>query len=131
MAEYEFLQFPAEAVQVDEAMVGGLPGSAHRVFEALRERGPLTHSQLRDATSMPARTVRFAVQRLKRHGLVDSLHSLRDCRVCYFFVSGRHVGPDALQAARRRAAEAARRGRFVERIGSVRSESAWRPAPSG
>lgn len=103
--EYEFLHFPAEAVQVDRFRFGRLPESARRVFEAIMEAGPLTHAELRDRTDMPPRTVRYALKRLKDEGFVDARCSLRDCRTCYFFVHQKCVGMEALDEARRKAAE--------------------------
>jgi DNA-binding transcriptional ArsR family regulator len=114
MGEYEFLHFPSEAVLVDEDHLGRLPGSARRVFGAVREEGPLTHADLRHSTGLPPRTIRFAVKRLREEGLVDARSSLRDCRTCYFFVSREHVEGGALEDARVRAQEAVRMGRLVE-----------------
>jgi DNA-binding Lrp family transcriptional regulator len=116
MAEYEFLHFPAEAVKVDEAQFAALPESARRVFEAVKENGPLTHAGLRAATNLPPRTVRFAVKRLKDEGFIDTRCSLRDCRTCYFFVSRRCVEESALEAARKRAEDAIKAGRLVEQV---------------
>lgn len=116
MTEYSFLQFPADAIQVDPKIVDTLPGSARRVLDAVRERGPLTHNELGLATGLPPRTIRYAVRRLKDHGILESLSSLRDCRTCYFFVSRRHIRPEALEDARSRADEASRQGRLVERV---------------
>lgn len=116
MTEYSFLQFPAEAVQVDPKIVDNLPGSARRVLDAVRERGPLTHNELGLATGLPPRTIRYAVRRLKDHGVLESLSSLKDCRTCYFFVSRRHIRPEALEEARVRADEASKNGRLVERV---------------
>ncbi|MES2155048.1 MAG: winged helix-turn-helix domain-containing protein [bacterium] len=131
MTEYSFLQFPADAVQVDPRIVENLPGSARRVLDAVRERGPLTHNELGLATGLPPRTIRYAVRRLKDHGVLDSLSSLRDCRTCYFFVSKRHIRPEALEQARIRAEEAGRLGHLIERVVAPGSRPAgmWgRPA---
>lgn len=114
--EYEFLHFPADQVHVDPVVFGKLPASAQKVFEAIKAGGPMSHAALREATGMPARTIRFAVKRLREEGLVDTRCSLRDCRTCYFFVDKRCVGLDALEEARRRAEEAAREGRFIEKV---------------
>ncbi|MEA3189439.1 MAG: hypothetical protein QOD77_21 [Thermoplasmata archaeon] len=116
MPEYEFLRFPAEQVQVDPITLGKLPDSAQRVFGVVRERGPLTHTDLRQSTGMPARTIRFAVKRLKDEGLIDARCSLKDCRTCYFFVSPRHVGAPALEDNRRRAQEAIKAGKLIEHV---------------
>ncbi|MHB8633178.1 MAG: hypothetical protein ACYDBQ_04305 [Thermoplasmatota archaeon] len=129
MAEYAYLRFPAESVHVDPVRYGALPESARRVFEALRERGPLTHNELREATTLPARTIRFAVKRLKDNQLIASLSSLRDCRKCYFYVDKRCVGDEALEAARSAAQEAVRQGRFVEWVGTPSVAGDVRPAP--
>jgi DNA-binding transcriptional ArsR family regulator len=116
MAEYEFLRFPADAVRVDEDRFGRLPGSAQRVFDAVRGDGPLTHADLRRRTGLPPRTIRFAVKRLREEGFVDARSSLKDCRTCYFFVSRDCVEHGALEDARERAQEAARSGRLVEQV---------------
>ena len=96
MDEYRFLHFPAEAVHVDPFEFQILPASAQKVFEACRDQGPLTSAELHEATGMPARTVRYAIKRLKDEGLLDTRCSLRDCRTCYFFVHRRCVGVDAM-----------------------------------
>ena len=116
MGEYEFLHFPAEAVHVDDDRLGRLPGSAQRVFGAVRQEGPLTHADLRHRTGLPPRTIRFAVKRLREEGLVDARSSLRDCRTCYFFVSKEFVEDGALEDARERAQEAGRNGRLIEQV---------------
>ncbi len=100
MDEYRFLHFPAEAVHVDFRRFGRLPDSAQRVFEAIRDGGPLTHTELHERTQIPPRTIRFAIKRLKEEGFIDTRCSLRDCRTCFFFVHKRCVGIEALQAAR-------------------------------
>lgn len=124
MAEYAYLRFPPESVRVDAERYEALPESARRVFEALKQRGPLTHNELREATTLPARTIRFAVKRLKDQQLVASLSSLRDCRKCYFYVDRRCVSDEALAAARESAQDAVRQGRFVEWVGTP-------PVPNG
>ena len=101
--EYEYLHFPADAVHVDFRVFQRLPESAQRVFDVIRDGGPLTSAELRERTGMAPRTIRFAVKRLRDDGLVDTRCSLRDCRTCYFFVHERCVGVEALEEARRRA----------------------------
>ena len=100
MAEYAYLHFPADAVRVDPVRFAKLPPSARAVFEAVKSKGPLTHADLQAATTLPPRTIRFAVQRLKAEGFLDTRCSLRDCRTCYFFVARKCVGVAALEAAR-------------------------------
>lgn len=100
VAEYAFLHFPQKAVPVDPVRLARMPLSAQRVFAACEAAGPLTAAQLRERTGMPARTVRYAVQRLREEGVMDTRCSLRDCRTCFFFVHGRCDGVAALDAAR-------------------------------
>ena len=71
---------------------GDLPPSAEHVLDVLGRRGPLTHKDLVAATSMPARTVRFALARLRASGRVAWRWSLRDARQRVYFVPP----PDAL-----------------------------------
>jgi len=103
VGEYDFLHFPAAAVVVEPMLFAALPVSAQKVFEAVRDFGPLTHAQLREMTEIPPRTIRFAVARLKKEGLLDTRCSLQDCRTCYFFVDKRCIGLEALQAAQEQA----------------------------
>ena len=116
MAEYAFLHFPADAINIDPERYHSLPDSARRVFTAIREKGPISHSGLREATALPPRTIRFAVKRLRTEGLVDSRLSLKDSRTCFFFVKKDWIGADAIDAARKAAAEAAGQGRLIEQV---------------
>lgn len=61
-----------------------LPPSALVVLDLLAARGPLTHKQLVEAAPIPARTVRFALSRLKEAGHVEERHSFRDSRQSYY-----------------------------------------------
>lgn len=64
----------------------GLPPSAEDVFELLALEGPLTHRELVEYTDMPARTVRYAVRRLKEADCLGERVNLKDCRQRFFFV---------------------------------------------
>lgn len=61
-----------------------LPPSALVVLNVLETRGPLTHKELIQAAPIPARTVRFALARLKEAGRVEERHSFRDSRQSYY-----------------------------------------------
>ena len=63
-----------------------LPPSAERVLDVLVRRGPLTHKDLVAATGMPARTLRFALARLRGSGCVHWRWSLRDARQRLYFL---------------------------------------------
>ncbi len=87
-------------LRVREDAAGHLPPSAHRIFGLLRDAGALTHAQIALRTGMPARTIRFAVRRLREQGLVSSIPSLRDCRTCYLFVNRESAGAPAPEPLR-------------------------------
>lgn len=86
MADLPTLRVPAEAIGIDEASQSRLPESARRVLDAVIRFAPVTHADLRDLTGIPARTIRYAVRRLRDEGIIDSRCSLQDCRTCYFFI---------------------------------------------
>lgn len=64
-----------------------LPPSAEVVLQVLAANGPLTHKALVEATPIPARTVRFALQRLVEAGRVHEKPSFRDSRQSYYRVA--------------------------------------------
>jgi DNA-binding MarR family transcriptional regulator len=57
-----------------------LPPSAKLVAKSLEYNDSLTQSQLADETLLPARTVRYALNRLEDVGVVDSRFSFSDAR---------------------------------------------------
>jgi DNA-binding transcriptional regulator GbsR (MarR family) len=63
-----------------------LPPSAEEVYELLALEGPMTHRELVEYTEMPARTVRYAVRRLKEIDCLGERVNLKDCRQRFFFV---------------------------------------------
>ncbi|MFQ5837681.1 MAG: hypothetical protein ACE5HJ_02730 [Thermoplasmata archaeon] len=76
-----------------------MPRSALAVARTLKD-GPLTREQVKSRTGLPDRTLRFAIARLRRVGIVDERRSLRDARRKLFFLVGEGEG------AGRRAQEA-------------------------
>lgn len=50
----------------------------------LATRGPLTHKDIVTSAPIPARTVRFALARLRREGRIVERLSLRDSRQSYY-----------------------------------------------
>lgn len=76
-----------------------LPPSAITVLGLLAERGPLTHKGLVDAAPIPARTVRFALARLKGEGRVLERPSFRDSRQSYYVLATGDVATEATLAA--------------------------------
>ena len=61
-----------------------LPPSAITVLGLLSTRGPLTHKDIVAQAPIPARTVRFALHRLREEGRVVERLSLRDSRQSYY-----------------------------------------------
>lgn len=86
------------AAPADDPPLHGLPASARAVYTTLEERGPLTHRDLLAATGMPARTVRYAVSRLKEAGVIGARCNLNDCRQCYFYVARQCPGEGAARS---------------------------------
>jgi DNA-binding MarR family transcriptional regulator len=60
--------------------VADLPPSAKLVAKVLEYDGPLTQCQLAEETLLPARTVRYALNRLEEIDVVDSRFSFNDAR---------------------------------------------------
>lgn len=68
-----------------------LPPSAVTILGLLASRGPSTHKDLIDAARIPARTVRFALARLKEEGRVRERPSFRDSRQSYYVLATAEV----------------------------------------
>jgi transcription initiation factor IIE alpha subunit len=64
-----------------------LPPSAITVLGLLSTRGPLTHKDIVAAAPIPARTVRFALARLREQGRIVERLSLRDSRQSYYSIA--------------------------------------------
>lgn len=76
-----------------------LPPSAVTVLGLLATRGPSTHKDLIEIAPIPARTVRFALQRLKDAGRVLERPSFRDSRQSYYILATGDVATEASLAA--------------------------------
>lgn len=57
-----------------------LPPSAKLIAKVLEIDSPLTHTELVEESLLPDRTVRYALDRLERAGLVDARTNYRDTR---------------------------------------------------
>lgn len=79
---------PALAPAEVAARLAALPRSAQAVYALLETRGPQTSDGIAHLAGMPARTVRYALQRLRHEGVVGARCSLLDCRQCWFFAVG-------------------------------------------
>lgn len=74
-------QEAAEAdATADWETVASLPASAKLVARTLGYQGPLTGTGLADATRLPPRTVRYAVDQLESADVIDVRPALSDAR---------------------------------------------------
>lgn len=84
-----------------------LPASAVTILGLLASRGPSTHKALVEAAPIPARTVRYGLQRLLEEGRVLERPSLRDSRQSYYLLA---IGDVAAEATLLSGAEGAAQG---------------------
>ena len=63
-----------------------LPPSAKLVAKVLETDAPLSQGQLAEASLLPDRTVRYALNRLEESDLVGSRYSYRDARKQVYFL---------------------------------------------
>jgi DNA-binding MarR family transcriptional regulator len=63
-----------------ESDVSSMPPSAKLVYKTLQYEGPLTQSQLAEASLLPQRTVRHALTKLEAAGAVEESVYLMDAR---------------------------------------------------
>lgn len=77
-----------------------LPASAVTVLGLLAHRGPLTHKQLVAAAPIPARTVRYALARLRDQGRVIERPNWSDSRQSYYLLPTGDLATEATLLAR-------------------------------
>lgn len=65
-----------------------LPPSAKLVATVLDGSEPLSQGELAEATLLPDRTVRYAINRLDDADLIDNRYSFRDARKQVYFLRG-------------------------------------------
>lgn len=63
-----------------ESAVASLPPSAKLVYKTLQYEGPMTQSQLADASLLPQRTVRHALKKLEGVNAIEESVYLMDAR---------------------------------------------------
>lgn len=63
-----------------------LPPSAITLLGLLATRGPLTHKDIVATSPLPARTIRFALSRLRAEGRVIERPNFRDSRQSYYLL---------------------------------------------
>lgn len=65
---------------VESETLWGIPPSAKLVLWVLEQEGTMTQSTLAEETRLPRRTVRDALDRLQKLGVVDTRPYFRDAR---------------------------------------------------
>lgn len=75
-----------------------LPPSAVAVLGLLASRGPSTHKDLVAVAPLPARTVRFALRRLREEGRILERPSFRDSRQSYYVLATGDAAAEATLA---------------------------------
>ena len=68
-----------EEIMLSEKSVK-LPPSAKRVYSVLRSSGPLTQKEIAHQSRLPARTVRYALDRLKGEDMLIERFYFKDTR---------------------------------------------------
>jgi DNA-binding MarR family transcriptional regulator len=63
-----------------------LPPSAKLVAKVLESEAPLSQGQLAEESLLPARTVRYALNRLEEVDIVDSRYSFADARKQVYYL---------------------------------------------
>jgi DNA-binding MarR family transcriptional regulator len=63
-----------------------LPPSAKLVAKVLESKPALSQGDIAEATLLPDRTVRYALNRLQESGLVDSRYSFKDARKQVYYL---------------------------------------------
>ncbi len=66
--------------------LGELPPSAKLVAKALEIEPALSQGEIAEETLLPDRTVRYALNRLQDHDLVEARHSFRDARKQVYYL---------------------------------------------
>lgn len=75
---------PADTGSIRAEKVETLSPSVKFVLKLLELRGQLTQKDLISETQLPPRTVRYALDRLKKNGLIEERLNIRDGRQCLY-----------------------------------------------
>ncbi|WP_082146836.1 MarR family transcriptional regulator [Halostagnicola sp. A56] len=75
------------SIQISNDDVADLPPSAKLVYLILQEGGEMTQAELRDRTTLPDRTVRYALERLDAAGVLRSRPSASDARQSLYSIN--------------------------------------------
>lgn len=75
------------ALEIRDDRVKDLPPSAKLVYLVVAENWPCTQGEIADASLLPQRTVRSALERLEDEGVVESAPYVGDARKSVYRVS--------------------------------------------
>ncbi|NJD78788.1 MAG: winged helix-turn-helix domain-containing protein [Candidatus Methanoperedens sp.] len=68
----------------NSAQVEGFSPSMKLILNILENRGPLTQKEIAIVTRLPARTVRYALSRLKDEDILEEREYFQDARQCLY-----------------------------------------------
>lgn len=83
-----------DATDRTAAKLTDLSPSAKLVYKVLEYEGELTQSEIAAESRLCPRTVRYALKRLERNGVVDSRVHLEDARQSVYRIADRPPRPD-------------------------------------
>jgi DNA-binding MarR family transcriptional regulator len=72
-----------------ESAVASMPPSAKLVYKTLQYEGPMTQSQIADASLLPQRTVRHALKKLESANVIEESVHLMDARKSNYRLANR------------------------------------------
>lgn len=75
-----------DQTELEEALED-LPPSPKLVYKVLEYEGDLTQLELAEHTRLPRRTVRYSLEMLMDHELVDDRPSLHDARQSFYTIN--------------------------------------------
>ncbi|HIH69548.1 MarR family transcriptional regulator [Methermicoccus shengliensis] len=80
---------------VSREQIERLPPSAKLVYKVLEYSGPLTQKEIAKETYLPARTVRYALDRLKSEDMLIEKFYFKDARQSLYELKQQHIPPKA------------------------------------
>ncbi len=66
--------------------IAGFSPSMKLIINILESQGPLTQKEIVKTTHLPARTVRYALNRLKNEGFLEMREYFQDARQCLYLI---------------------------------------------
>ncbi|HEY9207370.1 MAG TPA: helix-turn-helix domain-containing protein [Candidatus Methanoperedens sp.] len=73
-----------ESEKFNSSLIEGFSPSMKLILNILENRGPLTQKEIAKVTRLPARTVRYALSRLKDEDILEEREYFQDARQCLY-----------------------------------------------